>query len=192
MLKSILVIILSLRYRLTINGAEKVPETGPVLLLGNHISWVDFIFIQWAIRRKIYFVMHAKYYELPVLRFIFKFLPIIKIRPNNSRSALKNIIKALENNKVVCIFPEGGISKDGKLAQLMGGFEVVIANTDFKIAVIPFAIKNMWGDFLSFAPKSVIKVQLSFRRAVEINFGNAIDSNFSRETVADAILKMLK
>jgi 1-acyl-sn-glycerol-3-phosphate acyltransferase len=103
--------------------------------------------------------MHAEYYDWPVLRSILKSLNVISIKPANSRGALKNIITALNNNKAVCLFPEGGISTNGELAPLMRGFEKILAKTYTDVTVVPFAIKNMWGDILSLAPKEVRKQQ---------------------------------
>ena len=140
------------RYRLSVKGAEQVPKDGPTLLLGIHISWIDFIFLQWALPRTICFVMHADYYDWPVLRSILKLLHVISISPASSRGALKNIITALENNKAVGLFPEGQISTDGELAPLMRGFEKILKEAKVEVTVVPFAINNMWGDFLSLAP----------------------------------------
>ena len=179
-------------YRLTTIGVEQVPKSGPVLLLGNHISWIDFIFLQWALRRTICFVMHEEYYDWPVLRSILKALNVISIKPVNSRGALKNIITALENNKAVCLFPEGGISTDGEFAPLMRGFEKVLAKTDVDVTVVPFAINNMWGDILSLAPKEIRKQQkYTFRRCVNLSFGLRLGLNATRVEVERSISQML-
>ena len=181
------------RYRLTISGVEVVPKNGPVLLLGNHISWIDFIFLQWALRRTICFVMHAGYYDWPVLRTILKMLSVISIQPTNSRGALRNIVAALEDNKAVGLFPEGHISIDGEFSPLMRGFEKILKEADTEVTVVPFAINNMWGDFLSLAPKEIRRQQkYSFRRPVEICFGATLDSKATRKEVANAINLMLK
>lgn len=181
------------RYRLSVKGAEQVPKDGPTLLLGNHISWIDFIFLQWALPRTICFVMHADYYDWPVLRSILKLLHVISISPASSRGALKNIITALENNKAVGLFPEGQISTDGELAPLMRGFEKILKEANAEVTVVPFAINNMWGDFLSLAPKEVRKQQkFTLRRSVEIHFGDCLDASANRAEVTEAISQMLK
>jgi 1-acyl-sn-glycerol-3-phosphate acyltransferase len=137
--------------------------------------------------------MHAEYYDWPVLRSILKALNVISIKPVNSRGALKNIITALENNKAVCLFPEGGISTDGEFAPLMRGFEKVLAKTDVDVTVVPFAINNMWGDILSLAPKEIRKQQkLTLRRSVGLSFGPRLDSSSTRAEVSHSIRRMLK
>lgn len=186
-------VIFGLCYRLTITGAEQVPKSGPVLLLGNHISWIDFILLQWAMPRNICFVMHEEYYDWPVLRSILKLLSVISIQPVNSRGALKNIVTALESNKAVGLFPEGFISVDGKFSSLMRGFERVLKDANTEVTVVPFAINNMWGDCLSLAPKEVRKQQkFSLRRDVEICFGSRLGSDATRTEVERSIFQMLK
>ncbi|MGE4570595.1 MAG: 1-acyl-sn-glycerol-3-phosphate acyltransferase [Gammaproteobacteria bacterium] len=182
-----------MRYRLTITGVEQVPKSGPVLLLGNHISWIDFIFLQWAMPRTICFVMHAEYYDWPVLRSILKWFSVISIQPMSSRGAIRNIVTALENNKAIGLFPEGFISVNGEFSPLMRGFEKILKETDAEVTVVPFAINNMWGDILSLAPRSVRKQQkFSLRRPVEIHFGASLSSSANRVEVAEAISQMLK
>ena len=170
-----------------------MPRSGPVLLLGNHISWVDFIFLQWAIPRTVCFVMHAEYYDWPVLRTVLKWFSVISIQPTSSRGAIRNIVTALENNKAIGLFPEGFISVDGEFSPLMRGFEKILKETDAEVTVVPFAINNMWGDILSLAPRSVRKQQkFSLRRSVEIHFGASLSSSANRVEVAEAISQMLK
>jgi len=163
------------------------------LLLGSHISWIDFIFLQWALPRTICFVMHAEYYDWPVLRTVLKWLSVISIQPTSSRGAIRNIVTALENNKAIGLFPEGHISTDGEFAPLMRGFERILKEVDAEVTVVPFAINNMWGDFLSLAPKEIRKQQkFTLRRTVGLNFGPRLDSNTTRAEVARSITKMLK
>jgi len=170
-----------------------VPETGPVLLLGNHISWIDFVFLQWATPRVICFVMHDSYYNWPILRTILHHLDVISVQPSSSRHALSSMVKALEEGRVVCLFPEGHISKDGKLAPLMRGFEKVLNDAKAEVVVVPFAVTNMWGDVLSLAPKSIRKSQkFSFKRELEVRFGECLNSDATRATVVSSIERLLR
>lgn len=180
-------------YRLTTIGVEQVPKSGPVLLLGNHISWIDFIFLQWAMPRTVCFVMHAEYYDWPVLRAVLKWFSVISIQPTSSRGAIRNIVIALENNKAIGLFPEGFISVDGEFSPLMRGFEKILKETNVEVVVVPFAINNMWGDILSLAPREVRKQQkLTLRRSVGLSFGPRLDSSSTRAEVSHSIRRMLK
>ena len=77
------------RYRLKVHGIENIPKSGPVLLLGNHISYIDFAFIQWATPRTIRFVVHDDYYRKPIFNTILRAVGAVSIRPENSRKRPK-------------------------------------------------------------------------------------------------------
>ena len=141
------------RYRLKVSGIDNIPKDGPVLLLGNHISYIDFALIQWATPRTIRFVVHDDYYSKPIFNWILRGVGAVSIRPENSRNAMQNIIKLLNDDCVVCLFPEGHVSTSGELSDLKRGFEKVLSQSKEAVIVVPFAIKNMWGSFFSKAPR---------------------------------------
>ncbi len=71
------------RYRLRVSGIENLPKHGPVLLLGNHMSYIDFALIQWATPRTIRFVVHDDYYSKPIFNWILRAVGAVAIRPGN-------------------------------------------------------------------------------------------------------------
>ncbi len=180
------------RYRLKVTGLDNLPVNGPVLLLGNHISWIDFALIQWATPRTIRFVVHDDYYRMPILNWILKGVGAVSIRPENSRNAMQNIINLLNEDCVVVIFPEGHISTSGELSDLKRGFEKILVECQDNVAVVPFAINDMWGSFFSKAPRLVKKkFFFSLRRSVNVNIGEALTSETNRSEVKAAIGKLL-
>ena len=180
------------RYRLKVTGLDNIPINGPVLLLGNHISWIDFALIQWATPRTIRFVVHDDYYRMPILNWILKGVGAVSIRPENSRNAMQNIINLLNEDCVVVIFPEGHISTSGELSDLKRGFEKILVECQDNVAVVPFAINDMWGSFFSKAPKLIKKkIFFSLRRSVNINIGEALTSETNRNEVKASIGKLL-
>ena len=92
------------RYRLRVHGLENLPKGGPVLLLGNHISYIDFAFIQWAVPRTIRFVVHHDYYSKPIFNSILKGVGAVSIRPENSRNAMQNIVNLLMKTVLLAYF----------------------------------------------------------------------------------------
>lgn len=180
------------RYRLKVTGLDNIPINGPVLLLGNHISWIDFALIQWATPRTIRFVVHDDYYRMPILNWILKGVGAVSIRPENSRNAMQNIINLLNEDCVVVIFPEGHISTTGELSDLKRGFEKILVESQDNVVVVPFAINDMWGSFFSKAPKLIKKkIFFSLRRSVNVNIGEALTSETNRNEVKAAIGKLL-
>ena len=180
------------RYRLKVTGLDNLPKNGPVLLLGNHISWIDFALIQWATPRTIRFVVHDDYYRKPIFNWILRGVGAVSIRPENSRNAMQNIIKLLNDDCVVGIFPEGHISTTGELSDLKRGFEKILAECKDNVVVVPFAINNMWGSFFSKAPKLIKnKNKFNLRRSVNVNIGKPITSETNRNAVKSSIGKLL-
>ena len=180
------------RYRLKVTGLDNLPKNGPVLLLGNHISWIDFALIQWAMPRTIRFVVHDDYYRKPIFNWILRGVGAVSIRPENSRNAMQNIIKLLNDDCVVGIFPEGHISTTGELSDLKRGFEKILAECKDNVVVVPFAINNMWGSFFSKAPKLIKnKNKFNLRRSVNVNIGKPLTSETNRNAVKSSIGKLL-
>lgn len=134
------------------NVAEVIPEEGPAIIVCNHISYVDALILMASIRRPIRFVMYHKIFNIPVLRFIFKTAKAIPIAPAKEDAALKakamdEIAAALNNGELVGIFPEGGITYDGKIQAFRPGIEEIIKRTP--VPVIPMALHGLWGSFFS-------------------------------------------
>ena len=180
------------RYRLKVTGLDNLTKNGPVLLLGNHISWIDFALIQWAIPRTIRFVVHDDYYRKPIFNWILRGVGAVSIRPENSRNAMQNIINLLNDDCVVGIFPEGHISTTGELSDLKRGFEKILAECKDNVVVVPFAINNMWGSFFSKAPKLIKnKNKFNLRRSVNVNIGKPLTSETNRNAVKSSIGKLL-
>ena len=180
------------RYRLRVSGIENLPKHGPVLLLGNHISYIDFALIQWGTPRTIRFVVHDDYYRKPVFNWILRAVGAVSIRPENSRNAMQSIVSLLNDDCVVGIFPEGHVSTTGELSDLKRGFEKILSESKDSVVVVPFAVNDMWGSFFSKAPKSIKKKKkFSFRREVNISIGKSLTSNTTRSEVKKSIGSLL-
>ena len=180
------------RYRLRVSGIENIPKDGPVLLLGNHISYIDFALIQWATPRTIRFVVHDDYYSKPILNLILRGVGAVSIKPESSRNAMQNIVNLLNDDCIVGLFPEGHVSTSGELSNLKRGFEKVLSQSKEGVIVVPFAVNNMWGSFFSKAPGSVKKSKrYSLRRDVNVRIGEALESNVTKEEVKKQIGSLL-
>ena len=180
------------RYRLKVSGIDNIPKEGPVMLLGNHISYIDFAFIQWSTPRKIRFVVHDDYYSKPIINWFLRGVGAVSIRPESSRNAMQNIINLLNDDCVVCLFPEGHISTTGELSDLKRGFEKVLSQSKEGVVIVPFAINNMWGSFFSKAPRAVKrKMRFSLRREVRLKIGKGLSSDTTKEEVKKQIGSLL-
>ncbi len=146
--------IISRRYKVHVQGLENMPSAGGVLLLGNHISWIDWAILQLASPRPVRFVMLKSIYQKWYLKRFLDLMGCIPIAQGASaQSSIKRVAHYLQQGEVVCLFPEGTISRTGHLAQFRKGFERVAAvcaqNNCADVVIIPFYLRGLWGSQFS-------------------------------------------
>src|SRR5688572_14985758 len=107
--------IVNTRYRIKVQGMKNIPSQGGVLLLGNHVSWIDWAIVQIASPRPVRFVMTNSIFDIWYLTWFFKLFGAISIQGGaSSRGALDRVKESLQQGEVVCLFPEGVISRNGQ------------------------------------------------------------------------------
>jgi acyl-[acyl-carrier-protein]-phospholipid O-acyltransferase / long-chain-fatty-acid--[acyl-carrier-protein] ligase len=172
--------IVGLKYKLEVNGIKNIPATGGVLLLGNHISWIDWAVVLMAVPREVKFVMHKPIYDKWYLTWLFKMFKAIPISNSSSKSTIQTIVKELDAGHVVVLFPEGGITRNGHLGEFKRGFEMILELTSTDVRVIPFYIRGLWESMFSRANKKFRKsnktnsVSISFSRMLKKEKANII------------------
>ena len=114
MARFVVTAVIARAYRLEVLGFKNIPESGGVLMLGNHISWMDWAIVQMACPRPLRFVMEHGIYNRWYLRPFMDFFGVIPISRGSSREAIALVTDALNAGDVVCLFPEGTISRTGK------------------------------------------------------------------------------
>ncbi|MEP7069079.1 MAG: 1-acyl-sn-glycerol-3-phosphate acyltransferase, partial [Usitatibacter sp.] len=139
-------------YRLEKSGIENIPESGPAVLVCNHVSFVDPLVILAASPRPIRFVMDHRIFATPVISFVFrtgKAIPIASAKEDEHllNEAYEKVAEALAAGELVAIFPEGRITDTGELYPFRGGIRRIIERTP--VPVIPLALKGLWGSFFS-------------------------------------------
>jgi acyl-[acyl-carrier-protein]-phospholipid O-acyltransferase/long-chain-fatty-acid--[acyl-carrier-protein] ligase len=142
--------LLTRRYRVRVQGFKNIPERGGVLLLGNHISWIDWAIIQIASPRPIRFVMLKSIYERWYLRGFFRLFGVVPISQGaGAQGSLETIAQLLQKGQVVCLFPEGTISRTGHLAAFRPGYERACALVGDDVVIVPFYLRGLWGSQFS-------------------------------------------
>jgi 1-acyl-sn-glycerol-3-phosphate acyltransferase len=145
-------IIINTLYRIKPSGMENIPDSGPAVLVCNHVSFVDALIVGGSVRRPVRFVMYYKIFQIPLLSFLFrnaKAIPIAGAREDESmlRDAFDRIDAELGAGNLVCLFPEGAITRDGDVHEFRGGIEKIIARRP--VPVIPVALGGLWGSWFS-------------------------------------------
>ncbi|MEP7329943.1 MAG: MFS transporter [Betaproteobacteria bacterium] len=139
-------------YRVTEEGLDNVPETGPCIVVCNHVSYVDAIVIAASVRRPMRFIMDHRIFQVPVLNWLFRTLRAIPVAsakedPALKESAFASAAAALRNGEIVAIFPEGRLTENGEMGSFRGGIERMLADTP--VPVVPMALRGLWGSFFS-------------------------------------------
>jgi acyl-[acyl-carrier-protein]-phospholipid O-acyltransferase/long-chain-fatty-acid--[acyl-carrier-protein] ligase len=151
-LRLILVILTNSLYRLRIIGHAHVPDRGGALLVPNHVSFIDGFLLIASLDRPVRFVVDAQYAEQPFLKPFMKMLGVI---PISSHGGLRVILRALreagtaiDKGEIVCLFPEGQITRTGTLLPFRRGFERIMKGRTAPI--IPVHLDRVWGSIFSF------------------------------------------
>ena len=139
-------------YRVRKEGLAHIPDTGPAVLVCNQVSLIDALVIAGCCRRPIRFVIDHHIYKLPVVNFVLRTAGAIPIASAEGDSdmlarAYDPIAKHLDAGEVVCIFPEGQITRNGELNPFHASVERIVRR-DF-VPVIPMALRGLWGSVFS-------------------------------------------
>lgn len=151
-------ILINCLYRIRATGLSNIPREGPAVVVCNHVSYVDALVIGGTIYRPVRFVMYYRIFEIPLLRFLFSTAKAIPIAPAREDEALleeafRRIDEELADGNVVCIFPEGAITRDGEVQRFRSGIEQIIERRP--VPVIPVALGGLWGSWFSRSRRGV-------------------------------------
>ena len=167
LLRFVAFVVARLVYRFKVRGDENIPVEGAAVLVCNHVSFIDPVLLMAASPRPIHFIMDHEIFKLPVLGTFFKLAKAIPIAPHKVdariyEQAFARAREVLDDGELLCIFPEGGITKDGQLADFKGGVMKLLEGR--AVPVVPLALQNLWGSFFSRAGGKAM--QQPFRRGL--------------------------
>ncbi|WHM39914.1 lysophospholipid acyltransferase family protein [Streptomyces sp. BPTC-684] len=171
--------LLRLLFRPRIEGLEHIPDEGPAIVAGNHLSFSDHFLMPVMLKRRITFLAKQEYFTGPGIkgRLTAAFfravgqIPVDRSGKEAGQAAIREGLGVLRKNELLGIYPEGTRSHDGKLYK--GKVGVAVMALKAQVPVIPCA---MVGTFEIQPPGQVMpKI-----KRVTIRFGEPLD--FSRYT----------
>ncbi|WP_045769569.1 MFS transporter [Xanthomonas albilineans] len=185
-------------YRLRVHGIERhVPDEGAALIVCNHVSYMDALVLAASLPRPVRFVMYYRIFNLPVMRWIFrtaKAIPIAGARedPMLLERAFDAIDAALAEGELVCIFPEGTLTKDGQIGAFKSGVEKILARR--AVPVVPMALRNMWSSMWSRRDSRLgrMRVPRRFRAPIEVIADTPIAGSQASAEVLEAQVRRLR
>jgi 1-acyl-sn-glycerol-3-phosphate acyltransferase len=123
----------TIRWRAT--GRSHVPESGGVLLVSNHLSYLDVFFLGIPLRRPLNYVARSTLF-VPVLASLMRSVGGFPIdREGIGVSGLKETLRRLRDGGIVTLFPEGTRSRDGQLGPIKPGIAVLV--TRARVPIVP-------------------------------------------------------
>ena len=190
-------ILVNALYRIDVEGLENIPEEGPLLVVCNHVSFMDAMILGGTVRRPIRFVMYHKIFKIPVLNFIFRNARAIPIAPRKEDEAMMErafaeVDRELADGQVVGIFPEGGITRDGVIQPFRGGVERILATRP--VMVVPMALRGMWGSLFSRRDSALGRSRLPrrFRSRIGVTIGKPVPAELATAAYLEERVRELR
>jgi acyl-[acyl-carrier-protein]-phospholipid O-acyltransferase/long-chain-fatty-acid--[acyl-carrier-protein] ligase len=182
-------LIVRLVYRVKAIGVENLPRGG-CLLVPNHITWVDAIILQLACPRPVRFIIDQEFYGNPMLRPVLRMAGAIPIDRRKPREAIRGAAAQIEAGQIVCIFPEGQLSRTGTLQRLQRGFELIARHA--RSVVVPVFLDQLWGSIFSFrGGRFFRKWPKQFPYRATVGFGRPLKAEeATRAQVHEDLLKV--
>ena len=186
-------LLLQMLFRVRVVGAGNIPAEGPALLVSNHVSFADAFLIGCCTPRFIRFMMWQPYFEIKVLKPILELLHTIPIATSSPKQALRSLRAArtvLEVGELVCIFPEGEITRTGHVQPFERGVEHILSRSN-KAPVVPIYLYGLWGHPASRKVENPRRGWLSlWRRPVTVWIGEAIHGGVSAAEIRAQVLEL--
>lgn len=180
-------------YRIKTIHQENIPNKGGALLTPNHVSYLDAALLVVTTQRPIRFMVHREIYSI---RWLNPILRLAKAIPVAGTDNPKEIIRALEMareyllaGEVVCIFPEGQLTRTGNMLKFNQGFERVMKGVDCPI--VPVHIDRIWGSIFSYAGgKYFFKMPKTFPYPITISFGEPMPATSNVFDVRSKVMEL--
>ena len=162
-------------YQIRTSNKDRVPMKGGVLLLPNHVTYIDAFLISTACPRPVRFVMDDAFMEKRSIRIFTNIFETMTIRRDQPLEAIREVIRALKKGDAVCLFPEGQLTRTGTLCELQRGFELIAKKAGHPL--IPMWSDGSWGSIFSFERNCFFrKVPHRLNQGMTFAFGEPIES----------------
>lgn len=189
LLRLVVVLAAHTLYRVRIVGQNQVPTEGGALLVPNHVSFLDSLFLFAATDRRIRFVIDQSWYERRWLKPFLKALGAIPISatggPRIVLRALRDAGQALDDGEVVCLFAEGEISRTGSTLPFRRGLKRIVKNRNAPI--IPVHLDRVYGSLGSAQQGRMRWLPTRLPCPVTVSFGAPMPNDARPEEVRTAV-----
>jgi 1-acyl-sn-glycerol-3-phosphate acyltransferase len=184
LLRGTLLLIMRVLFRIEHHGMENIPPDGALLIVANHNTYFDPLWISVRIYRAVRIMAWDRIFDFPLAGRIFRWLGAFPVSLDNPESsALKNSLKVLRKGEALMIFPEGGRSPNGQLLPFKEGAAHLALKTG--ASILPVAVhggQKVWGP----------KMLLPLPRKVRVEYLPPIKATQCEKTVAELTEQLRK
>jgi acyl-[acyl-carrier-protein]-phospholipid O-acyltransferase/long-chain-fatty-acid--[acyl-carrier-protein] ligase len=162
--------------RLSVEGRAHVPKHGPVLLVSNHVSYLDGFLIASCVGPVVRFLAWKPYYDHPLLNWGYRLAKAIPVSSDAgaAAAAIRSARAALQQGEILCVFAEGSINRNSDLLPFQRGLEAMVRGLE--VPIVPVRLDASQARFV--------------RRPVRISFGVALPSSSKAAQVREAVARL--
>jgi acyl-[acyl-carrier-protein]-phospholipid O-acyltransferase/long-chain-fatty-acid--[acyl-carrier-protein] ligase len=170
---------------------DNVPQYGPVVIVANHLSWLDGFLLPLAAPRQVRMVVYGPNIKGKFMNMLadqWRFI-LFDPKPKSIGRALKTIQGGLADGDCIGIFCEGGISRTGHILGFKRGLEWLLERVESPI--LPASIDGMWGSLLSYSEGRFFKKwPRGLRRTITLSFGTPLPVGTSTDIARLALQEL--
>jgi 1-acyl-sn-glycerol-3-phosphate acyltransferase len=189
--KTIFYIFFKVFHRLKVIGSENVPIKGGAIIAANHASYLDPPAVGVALKRRAVYMAREGLFRIPLLGLFIRTFSLPVRRGKPLPSTIKEVVRRLKHGEVVVIFPEGGRSTDGSIADIKRGIGVITQLA--KVPVIPAYLSGT-GKALPVGAKflRLAKITVIFGHPLKIDKKEGENEKQFQERIGKSITEAIK
>jgi acyl-[acyl-carrier-protein]-phospholipid O-acyltransferase/long-chain-fatty-acid--[acyl-carrier-protein] ligase len=167
-------------YRVEVRGEENVPLEGGVLMIANHVSFIDGLLIYAFSPRPVRFFAHNNYIKGRIANYVANVTGVLRIVPGKKSvvDAIKKGRAALADGEIVGIFPEGGLTRTGQIREFEPGYTSFLKGNE-NVPIVPVFIGGLFGSATSYADRNrkILSFPKPLRYRVVVEYGKPLPGN---------------
>lgn len=134
--------LMKLLFPATFHGLENAQQDAPCIMISNHLSMLDPVYLAMANKRyHVRFLGKKELIKNPLLKWLFDKLGMIAVdRHNTDMAAIRSCMKVLKDGNVLGVFPEGTRHKNGVMEELESGIALIALRS--KATLLPVYLSD--------------------------------------------------
>ncbi|MFA5461963.1 MAG: MFS transporter [Sulfurimonas sp.] len=179
-------LIFRVRYRFNYVGLENIQRSGAMMLIGNHVSWIDWFILQLPLEKRINYIIDKDIYKHKFLNWGFKLAQLIPVSQRASKDSFVETSIKLKNGKIIAIFPEGKISRNSDVSKFYQGYKFIDRGSS---VIVPFYIDGVFGSIFAKYKGDARRCFLK-KREITLYFGEPIIGEITSEELREKVINL--